>query len=227
MQYDHRPTDELLIYKNVPYVQMDKKMSCWFASAEMLFLFRRPNADFREHLRSTEGGQAVLEQYNKGLSIDTDEPSKEGNLEEWALLTRGFGMQELKSLPTCFVELVGAIREYGPLWCAGTFFQGSSSKKIGHIVTVIGAFRRDTKQIGSGKVVKTDYVIFHDPAPLKFNGEPSCIKQYDAWFTKQLYDPHVTNGESPIMHLPDWAIVMKREPSTYSGLGVGRKESVR
>jgi hypothetical protein len=47
-----------------------------------------------------------------------------------------------------------------------------------------------------------DYVIINDPAPLKFNGGMEQVKMYDAWFAKKLYDPHITNGESPMMYLP-------------------------
>ena len=129
-------------------------------------------------------------------------------------------MRELKPLPNTFDALAGAILEYGPIWSAGLFFQGSDSA-IGHIVVLIGAIRRKTK------FGMKNYVVFHDPAPLKFNGESSCLKQWDAWFAKRLYNEHVTNGESPMMHLPESAIVMERKPQQYSGLGVGRKENVR
>ena len=38
MPYTRQPNDEVLILKHVPYKSQQKKMSCWFACAEMLFL---------------------------------------------------------------------------------------------------------------------------------------------------------------------------------------------
>lgn len=219
MQYTRQANDEVLIFHHVDYVQQRKKMSYWYASAEMLFKYRRPNQDFDEFLRSTAEGRKMLELYESGLAIESDQKSLEGNLERWALLTEAMGMRELRPLPKTYQELAAEIMDHGPLWCAGTFFQGSESA-IGHIITLLGVFRRKTP-FG----VKP-YVIFHDPAPPKFNGEANCIKQWDSWFAKRLYNEHVTNGESPIMYLSPIPRLADREPQPYGGLGIGRRESV-
>jgi hypothetical protein len=195
-------------------------MSCWYACAEMLFKYRRPNADFREYLAASGTAGAMLSRYDSGLSIETDGKSLEGNLERWADLTDAFGMRELRPIPGTLPSLAAAIQDYGPLWCAGTFFQGSESG-IGHIVVLTGVITRST-QFG-----RKGYVVFHDPAPLKFNGEANCLKQWDVWFNKRLYNEHVTNGESPVMHFPESAVSTSRAPQVYAGLGVGRREEVR
>jgi hypothetical protein len=218
--YTRQKGDEVLIYKQIDYVQQQKKMSCWYACAEMLFKYRRPNQDFEEFLKGTPDGRKMLALYESGLSIESDDKSLEGNLERWAVLTEAMGMRELKPLPDSPEKLAMDIMDHGPLWCAGKFFQGCESD-VGHIVTVLGVFKR---KAAFGPGLKA-YVIFHDPAPKKFNGEAGCFKMWDAWFAKRLYSPHVTNGESPMMYLPE--MPRNWEPQPYRGLGVGQRESVR
>jgi len=192
---DKKPGDQIVIHLGLEYRRQRKKMSCWFAAARMLYNYRYPNRDFEEKLQESVDGRKMLELYQQGRDIDSDEKSLEGNLEQWSVLTTGMGMQEVLPLPRDAREIGFLLRTKGPIWSAGYFFKGSSSK-IGHIIVVVGLLKRKGFQ---GKL--NDYLIINDPAPLKFNGGMEQTMMYSS-FKSKLYDPKETDGESPMMYLP-------------------------
>src|SRR5205823_6244411 len=108
---------------------------------------------------------------------------------------------ELAKVSQSFDLLCGALKTYGPLWCAGRFFQGGNLDG-GHVIVVLGAIKR--KFLGTMK----DCVVFHDPAPSSLQGGPFSVKQFEAYFKPNghgkngIYTIKETEGVSCVMHLP-------------------------
>jgi ABC-type bacteriocin/lantibiotic exporter with double-glycine peptidase domain len=105
---------------SVPLVAQSKTMSCWHASAEMIWLYWQ-----RKTGRQGPMFTLVTEwSANSGINVSAT---------DFVRLARAVG---LKPVPRQHMytsaDLIGMLRKYGPLWCAGEWYGA------GHVVVLTG-----------------------------------------------------------------------------------------
>jgi hypothetical protein len=167
----------------------------------MLFQYRSTaKRSFKAALLATDDGKYLRDLLGKSKKIgDTSTtPDLGAKQDDWPRLAAAVGLQavgraEIETFNQDSSFFQQALKKYGPLWCAGSFFQGG--EKGGHVILVTGTLIR--KFLGKPK----DCIIFHDPAPKALQGEDESVKQYKEWFLKNLYSFEDTLGQSPIMYL--------------------------
>lgn len=206
MKFEKNDNDKIVIlYEGVPYIEQKRAMSCWYASAKMVLAFSRPNnLKIKDHMvvENAEKREAIDALLIKSHTLKGGPTAdKVGATEkDWPVIAEAFGFgalteDEVKAAGSKFDELVKLLEKYGPLWCAGRFFQGGD-KDGGHVIVVIGAVVRKTG----------NNILFHDPAPEKVQGGPTSYKLYDAYFKAKgagkngLFGLDETEGVSPIMY---------------------------
>lgn len=204
-----KPGDQLIASPyDVPYKAQKRQMSCWYACAKMVYHFRHgADAKVKHLIAETERGKTVLALVKKSALLDDASSENAGATEkDWPVLAEAFGMtalsaEEVGKIGNSFTDLATALTNYGPLWCAGRFYQGGS-QTAGHVIVVVGAIQR--KVIGTYKPT----VVFHDPAPASLQGGPYSTKQFDLYFKPRdaskngLYTLTETENVPPVMYIP-------------------------
>jgi hypothetical protein len=204
-EYKQGAKDTLhILYNGVPFIEQKRAMSCWYASAKMIFAFARPeNTKIKDMM--------VVENAEKRADIDAlliksftfknqSSDDKIGTTEkDWPVIAEAFGFgtptkEEIGAAGTKFDKLVEALVKYGPLWSAGRYFNGQPND--GHVIVAIGAFER----------MGNKNVIFHNPAPAPMGGGPSQYMSFDKFYKANgpgkngLYGLDETDGVSPLMY---------------------------
>lgn len=189
---------------DVPYVAQKRQQSCWYACAKMLYQWRHgADAKVKHAIVGTEAGASVHAHMQKSGKIGDPEEGVGATEKEWPAVAAAFGLTPLPQdgfnlLDQSPDALGGVIRNHGPLWCAGRFFQGGAAG--GHVIVVLGVISR--KQAGRAQPC----VVFHDPGPKELQGGPFCVKQFDTYFklgakNKGLFSFAETEGVSPVMFI--------------------------
>lgn len=117
-----------MVKLNVPLVAQTKNMSCWNASAQMLWYYSQGVTGRAGPMNSLSDKFAA----NNGVS-----------LEDFMRLARSVGLlplPELESYSELFLEAI--LRTFGPIWCAGQWYG------VKHIIVLTG--------VGPGKVFIND-----------------------------------------------------------------------
>jgi len=176
----------------------------------MLWKYRHPASDTSAQpdftKRSTSGSQfGKLLEKSPPLS-DVAESGTGTTEKDWPIL-KDLGFQEVPCINVDAVRtqpdkqalatLGTVLRTYGPLWCAGYFFDlgRNDTSKGGHVIVLTGA--------GSEKVgmAVQPVVFFNDPASTM--GGTKDKRKLLSWFRKALFNTgDETEGVSPLWYLP-------------------------
>lgn len=204
MGYKKKPGDVSLIELNVPYVAQKRQQSCWYACAKMLYKYcHGENAKVKHEITKSKEGAAVHLHMQKSGKIGEEEEGVGATEKEWPTIAAAFGLTPLSKVEFNLLDqsadvLVGILKTYGPLWCAGRFFQGGSEG--GHVIVATGVITRKVLQTTS------HWVIFHDPAPEGLQGGPYCVKQFNNYFKlggkkNGLFNLTETENVVPVMYI--------------------------
>lgn len=137
---------------NVPLHAQAKDNSCWNASAYMLWLYSQQKT----------GRQGPMATHFEAYAVADKTPLQYKQFKK-------FGQQVgLKSLPKKTVhsskDILSYLKDYGPIWCAGTWFG------VGHAIVLTG--------------VSDTTVFFNDPdGGIKKNNTVS-------WWNEKLFSEH-------------------------------------
>lgn len=218
LRYEPKDGDQLRVYYDkVPYFPQKRAMSCWYACAKMLKVYRNSEIKFKSELDKSVSGKKLLELLEKSSRFDGTQLNEDTGCteKEWPLLTEAMGFQLVSTADATqcgadFNKLQEALSKYGPLWCAGKYYQ-QGNKDAGHVILVVGALTRQMPNVTKA-LIPRDFIIFHDP---DMQGNPptngsknadNCLARFDLYFKKGFYDtgvgPGKTDGISPLLYLP-------------------------
>lgn len=217
-RYQPKEGDQLHVYyEKVPYYPQKRAMSCWYACAKMLKVYRNSEIKFKKELETTASGKKLAELLSKSGRLDGEALNENVGCteKEWPLLTEAMGFQLIPTSDATqcgadFNKLREALARYGPLWCAGKYYQ-QGDKNAGHVILVVGALARQVKVIGNIQI--KNFIIFHDPDMLGNSADETgsknadnCVARFDLYFKTGFYDtgfgPGKTDGISPLLYLP-------------------------
>ncbi len=127
-------------YLNVPLIKQEKSMSCWHASARMLWAFK-----YKQSINPLKG----VYQANTGVS-----PA------QFVTLAKSLGLESVKTINMSYswTALADLLTKHGPLWVAGYWYGAP------HIVVITGVEPNGTVYINdpAGSRKKHDMRFFNE-----------------------------------------------------------------
>lgn len=163
----------LYAISNVPLIPQDKKMACWYASAQMVIGWRRKK----------KGQSALVDPSEIPTMVDMYKNDNGIDLESVIIFGQALGLKEVPPMTPSPKTINSWLHKYGPIWAAG--LKSDKTNLYNHVVVITG--------------ISDTGVQIQDPEPKNkgFKG----WKNWD-WFTLLLSEGADNGISANFLHCP-------------------------